>query len=61
MTAKNAILDFVQKLPDDTSWDDIEEQVHLLRKVQEGEEAIRNGHTCSHEEAQAYLQKCLGK
>jgi len=61
MTAKNAILDFVQKLPDDTSWDDIEEQVHLLRKVQEGEEAIRNGQTCSHEEAQAYLQKCLGK
>ena len=61
MTAKNAILEFVQKLPDDSRWDEIEEQVHLLRKVQEGEEAIRNGQTCSHEEAQAYLRKCLGK
>ncbi|MFN8609167.1 MAG: hypothetical protein U0931_16645 [Vulcanimicrobiota bacterium] len=61
MTAKTAILEFVQKLPDDSSWDEIEEQVHLLRKVQEGEEAIRNGQTCSHEEAQAYLRKCLGK
>ena len=58
-TTKEAVLEFVQKLPDDVSLEAIMAQLLLRKKVEEGREQIRNGETLTHEQVRNEIQRWL--
>ena len=50
MTAKQKVLDAVQKLPDDASFEDAIERIVFLSKIEKGIEEADSGRTLDHEE-----------
>ena len=59
MTAKEAILRVIQQLPDDVSIDDVQYQLYVLQKIQQGEEDATAGRTIPHDEVMHDLAKWL--
>lgn len=50
MTAKQAVLELVTKLPDDSSWDDILYRLALRERVEESLAAAERGEIYTHEQ-----------
>ena len=50
MTAKQAVLELLHKLPDDSSWDDILQGIALRERVEESLAAADRGEVYSHEQ-----------
>ena len=50
MTAKQAVLELLHKLPDDSSWDDIPQGSALRERVEESLAAADRGEVYSHEQ-----------
>lgn len=50
MSNKEMIIDAVRILPEDASWQDIVEHLHILAAIREGQEDIEAGRFISHEE-----------
>jgi hypothetical protein len=57
MTTKDALLDIVQKLPDDVSLEGVMEELLLRKKVEEGRKDIREGNTLTQEQVRQELQR----
>lgn len=55
---ENAIR-IIQSLPDDCDYEDIQHQIYLWEKVQNGEREIAEGKFVSHEEAKRRLSEWL--
>ena len=49
-TVKEAATRLVQELPDSASWDDLMDEIIVMRKIQTGLEDLREGRTHSHAE-----------
>jgi hypothetical protein len=58
-TTKEAVLELVQKLPDDVSLEAIMSELLLRKKVDEGRRQIREGETVSHEQVRNEMQRWL--
>jgi predicted transcriptional regulator len=58
-TEKEVIVNAVQSLPDDTSFEEAMERLYLLSKVERGLKQADEGQTISHEEAIKRLDKWL--
>jgi len=58
-TEKEVIVNAVQNLPDDTSFEEALEFLYLLSKVERGLQQADKGQTISHEEAIKRLDKWL--
>lgn len=58
-TTKQAVLELVQKLPDDVSLEGIISELLLRKKVDEGRKQIREGDTVSHEQVRNEMQRWL--
>lgn len=50
-TAKQAAKQIIDHLPEQASWDDIMYELYVKQKIGKGLNAIKQGHTVSHEEA----------
>lgn len=48
MSTKEAVLDLVQKLPDDCSLDDIQYHLYVLQTIERGKSEVTQGQTVSH-------------
>jgi len=55
MTPKQKTLQALGSLPEDASYDDLQEEVRILAALNEAESDIREGRVVSHEEAKRRL------
>jgi len=56
---KDNVAEMIKELPEGTSLEDIQYHLYVLEKVQNGQQAIRDGEGVSHEEARKRLAKWL--
>ena len=49
-TVKQQVQELAAALPSDATWAQVKYEVYLRAKIEEGEKAIREGRTLSHEE-----------
>ncbi len=59
MSIKELAIDTIQGLPENASWQDIEERIHFLAAIDKAQEEIRQGKFVSHEEVRAQLEQWL--
>ncbi|MEI7929099.1 MAG: hypothetical protein CFE26_00810 [Verrucomicrobiales bacterium VVV1] len=59
MSTKELAIDTIQGLPENASWQDIEERIHFLAAIDKAQEEIRQGKFVSHEEVRAQLEQWL--
>ena len=57
MTAKEAALDLVNRLPDDSSWEDIVYRIALRERVEESLKAADRGEVHTHEQVREMTSK----
>ena len=55
MTPKQKTIQALGTLPDDSSYEDLQEEVKILAALEEAEGDVRNGRVVSHEEAKRRL------
>jgi len=58
-TAKKDAQELLNNLPDDSTLDDIQYHLYVLEKIRRGQDGIRNGRHCTHEEAKERLRRWL--
>ncbi|MBM3464611.1 MAG: hypothetical protein FJX76_21145 [Armatimonadetes bacterium] len=59
MTTKQQIVESMQQLPDDASYEDAMERLYLLYKIQRGIEQADRGQKVSHDEARQRMARWL--
>ncbi len=57
--AKQAMIELVQHLDDSAEWEDIEEQIFLIRRLELAEKEIAEGKVIPHEEVKKRFSKWL--
>jgi len=60
-TAKEAVQQILEGLPDDTTLDEIQYRIHVRRKIESSLEDIRHGRTYSSEEVEVISEKWLAE
>lgn len=58
---KDVVISLIKKLPDNTTIDDIMEQLYVKQKVLKGQEQLREGNFYTHKEAKEILSEWLSK
>ena len=58
-TAKQEVEQLLGHLPDDSTLEDIQYHLYVLEKIKRGRADVAAGHTCTHEEARARMQRWL--
>lgn len=58
-TAKKDAQELLNNLPDDSTLDDIQYHLYVLEKIRSGQDEIRNGRYCTHEQAKERLSRWL--
>jgi len=56
MTDKQAVVDALQRLPENATLEEITEELHVMAAVRRGRADVAAGRTKTHEEAQALLE-----
>lgn len=59
MTAKESVKELLEKLPEDSKYEDIIAEIYFKLKVDEGFEQIDKGEYLTHEEVKKRLDKWL--
>ena len=60
-TGKEAVRELLDRLPDDSSLEDIQYHIYVRQKVEQGLQAIDDERVLSEEEVERRLSKWLGK
>ena len=56
MSTKNLALAMIRDLPEDVSWQEVEERIRFLSAIEKSREEVRNGKVVPHEEVRDLLQ-----
>ena len=56
MSTKELVMERIRDLPDDVSWQEIEERIRFLAAIEKGREDVRKGKLVPHEEVRDLLQ-----
>lgn len=59
--AKNAVSRMLESLPDDCNLDDIQYHIHVMQKIEQGLQDIKEGNTYTQEEVEEKLSKWIIK
>ena len=57
MSTKELALNTIQELPDDASFNEIEERIRVLAAIEKGREDVRAGNVVPHEEVRDLLKE----
>jgi hypothetical protein len=60
-SAKRAVIELVQGLPERASLEDIQYQLYLRQKLERSEQALRAGRTKTHAQVKKRLARWLGR
>lgn len=56
MSTKELAMETIRALPEDTSWQEIEERIRFLAAIERGRAEVRRGEVIPHEEVRDLLQ-----
>ena len=56
MSTKELAMETIRELPEDASWQEIEERIRFLAAVERGRAEVRRGEVVPHEEVRDLLQ-----
>lgn len=56
---KESVIDLLDKLPEDTNYEDIIAEIYFKKQVEEGIEQLEKGEYLSHEEVKKRFEKWL--
>ncbi len=59
MSTKELAMETIKGLPDNTSWQEIEERIHFLAAIEKSREKVRRGEVVPHEEVRNLLDGWL--
>ena len=59
VSVKKIVMNVMESLPDDVSWDELQYQLYVREVVEESDEEFKAGLGVSHEEAKRQLKKWL--
>ena len=59
MSTKELALETIRKLPEDVSWEEIEERIQFLAAVERGRQDIREGKVIPHQEVKENLKEWI--
>ncbi len=59
MSTKEIALDSIKGLPEDATWEEIEERIHFMAAIERGRRDIREGKVVPHEEVKESLKAWL--
>jgi len=59
MTAKESVKQLLEKLPDDSKYEDIIAEIYFKHRVEEGFEQIEKGKYLSHDDVKKRLERWL--
>ena len=59
MTVKEKACNLISRMPDDTTYEDIQYHLYVLQCIEQGEKDIEDGRTLTHDEAKERLAKWL--
>jgi predicted transcriptional regulator len=59
MTVKQKACNLISRMPDDTTYEDIQYHLYVLQCIEQGEKDIEDGRTLTHDEAKERLAKWL--
>jgi predicted transcriptional regulator len=60
-TAKEEVRKMLERLPDDSSFEDIQYHIYVREKIERGLKDIKEGRLLSQEEVESRMSKWLGK
>ena len=58
-TMKEAVISLVEKLPDDSSLEDIMEHLYVKQKILKGQKQLESGQFYTHDEAKEIMKEWL--
>lgn len=61
MQAKDIALKSIGKMPESSTWEEIEERILFLAAIDKGLEEIKSGKTVPHEKVKASLEKWISE
>ena len=61
MSTKELALETIRKLPEDVSWEEIEERIQFLAAVERGRKDVREGKVVPHQEVKENLKEWITK
>lgn len=56
MSTKELAMETIRELPEDASWQEIEERIRFLAAIEKGREEVRRGEVVPHEEVRDLLK-----
>lgn len=59
MTVKERVQKVIARMPDETTYDDIQYHLYVLQCIEQGEKDIEDGKIMTHEEVESRLSKWL--
>ena len=59
MTAKEIAIKTIQKLPQDATWEDVQDRINFVTGVRKGLQELDEGMGISHERIKEEFQDCL--
>ncbi|QXD25027.1 hypothetical protein F7C95_03770 [Opitutia bacterium ISCC 51] len=61
MSTKELALETIRKLPENVSWEEIEERIQFLAAVERGRQDVRKGKVVPHQEVKENLKEWITK
>ena len=61
MSTKELALETIRELPEDASWQEIEERIHFLSGIEKARDEVKRGEVIPHEEVANLLHGWLTK
>jgi predicted transcriptional regulator len=61
MSTKELALDTIRGLPDDASWQEVEDRIHFVAAIETAREQVREGKVVPHEEVRELLQQWISE
>ena len=59
MTVKQRAFDLISRMPDESTYEDIQYHLYVLQCIEQGEKDIEDGRTLTHDEVKERLAKWL--
>jgi predicted transcriptional regulator len=61
MSTKELALDTIRDLPDDASWQDVEERIRFVAGIEKSRDEVRQGRVVPHEKVRALLDEWISE
>lgn len=61
MSTKELALDTIRELPEDASWQDVEERIRFVGAIEKARQEVREGRVVPHEEVKALLEEWISE